>query len=85
MDPMTGMMAANALGGAVKSGGPSSSSSSSSFDASGWNINFGSGGITSERVQTDPAGNPVGGMNAYLPYVLAGVGLLIVWRMTRKS
>lgn len=66
------------------SGGPSSASgkSTSSFDSSGWNVNFGSGKIDSTRAQT-PSGT-TGGINEYLPYVAIAAALLIVWRMTKK-
>lgn len=64
------------LGG---SAGPSQASGALDgvFDSSGWNVNFGSGGIESSRAQS-------GDLDKYIPYVIAGVGLLIVWRLTRK-
>lgn len=60
-------------------GGPSTSAGGtnrSGYDASGWNVNFGGGSISSS------ASDALGG---YLPYVLAGVGVLVLWRMTRKG
>ncbi len=63
-------------GGAGGAAGPSTASGQSAFDSSGWNVNFGEGSITSS------AGS---GVSQYLPYIALGVGLLIVWRMTRKQ
>lgn len=60
-------------------GGPSTAglrSGDNSFDSSGWNVNFGAGSIDSTR-----GGEALGG---YVPYIVAGLGLLIVWRMNRK-
>lgn len=62
-------------------GGPSTAgvrSGDNAFDSSGWNVNFGSGSIDSTR-GTD---NPLGG--GYVPYILAGLGLILAWRMYRK-
>jgi hypothetical protein len=66
----------SAVGGA---GGPSTSTlrGEAAFDSSGWNVNFGSGTIESSRAQA-------GEMSEYMPYILVGAALLIVWRMTRK-
>jgi hypothetical protein len=47
------------------------------FDSSGWNVNFGSGAIEATRSQA-------GELSEYMPYLLLGAGLLVVWRMTRK-
>lgn len=52
-------------------------SGNNAFDSSGWNVNFGEGSIDSNR-----GGE---GLGAYLPYIVAGLGLLIVWRMNRKK
>lgn len=80
------MAAANMGLDALKSvtGGPTSAEgqSTSSFDSSGWNVNFGGGSIDSTRAQT-PA-SAAGRVDQYLPYALAFAGLLAVWRMTRK-
>lgn len=64
------------LGG---SAGPSNAAlrGESVFDSSGWNVNFGGGTIESSRAQA-------GQLSEYMPYILVGAGLLIVWRMTRK-
>lgn len=74
--PGLGQGLGSAIGGA---GGPSSAAlrGESAFDGSGWNINFGSGSIESSRAQA-------GQLSEYMPYILVGAGLLIVWRMTRK-
>jgi hypothetical protein len=60
-------------------GGPSNAAlrGDSAFDSSGWNVNFGAGGIESDRSQTQP-------LSEYMPYILVAAGLLVVWRMTRK-
>jgi hypothetical protein len=47
------------------------------FDASGWNVNFGAGGITSAR-------SDAGDLGKYLPWVAVAVGAVLVWRMARK-
>lgn len=66
-----------APGGAA---GPSAAggTTTSVFDSSGWNVNFGEGRISSS------AGG-VGDLGQYVPFVLAGVGLLVVWRLTRRK
>lgn len=62
--------------------GPSAAggTTNTGFDTSGWAVNFGTGNASA----TGSTDSPVGNLGGYLPYVLAGVGLLIVWRMTRK-
>jgi hypothetical protein len=69
---------ANGLAGG--SAGPSTATlrGEAAFDSSGWNVNFGTGSIESSRAQA-------GELSSYMPYILVGAGLLIVWRMTRKS
>lgn len=70
----------SALGGALGgTAGPSEASGKldGMFDSSGWSVNFGAGSIESSRAQS-------GDLDRYVPYVIAGVGLLIVWRLTRK-
>lgn len=47
------------------------------FDASGWVVNFGAGNVESSRAQAGPT-------SEYLPYLLIGGALLVVWRMTRR-
>ena len=81
MDPLTigsGFMSGlkSLQGGAGGAAGPSGASGTTKngFDNSGWNINFGSGEITSSATK----------LPEYLPYVLAAAAVLIVWRMTRK-
>lgn len=71
---------AGSLGGSL-GGQPAQSgvSGQSSFDSSGWNVNFGAGSIRSDREQKQ-AGN----FDQYIPYVIAAAGVLIVWRLTRK-
>lgn len=91
-DAATGLLASNPwLSGAsmgmdaLKSLSTSSSASgqsSNQFDNSGWNVNFGSGSIDSKRSET-PQGSQM--VDQYLPYALAVVGLLMVWRLTRKK
>lgn len=65
------------------SGGPSSASgeSTSSFDSSGWNVNFGGGSIDSTRAAGSGA---LSQLEQYLPYALIFAGVLIVWRMSKR-
>lgn len=74
--PGLGVGLGQAVGGAA---GPSSAAlrGESAFDGSGWNINFGSGSIESSRSQA-------GELTDYMPYVIVGAAVLIVWRLTRK-
>lgn len=72
-----GALAVDAINGGAP--GTASGQSTSSFDSSGWNVNFGSGSIESKRAQ-----ETAGQMDAYLPYALIFVGAMIVWRMTKK-
>lgn len=75
---------ASGLGSSMnRSGGPSSAygQTESVFDNSGWNVNFGSGGISSTSDKT----TGTGAMGQYLPYFIAAVGAIILWRMTRKK
>jgi hypothetical protein len=71
--------AAEGLGQAVGSSAPSTAAgrADSVFDSSGWNVNFGGGSIEATRSQTDK-------LSEYMPYLLLGAGLLVVWRLTRK-
>lgn len=50
----------------------------SAFDNSGWNVNFGSGSIASDRKQSAALAD-------YMPYLLLAGGLLVVWRLTRRK
>lgn len=60
-------------------GGPATASGglTSGYDNSGWVVNFGSGSVESSRADASD-------LSKYLPFVLAGAGLLIAWRLTRK-
>lgn len=62
---------------ALAAGNSSDGKSYSSFDSSGWNVNFGSGGISSSRSQA-------GELQGYLPYMVLAVGALLAWRLMRK-
>ena len=80
MTPFDAMTSLTAGGGlSAGGGGPSTAglrSGDNAFDSSGWNVNFGDGSIDSARGSE--------GMGAYVPYILAGLGLLVAWRMYRK-
>ncbi len=82
MDPLTAAFVSSfgEGAGAAIAGKPTSSTGSFSnpFDASGWNVNFGSGTIESKREQS-------GELGSYLPYVVVAAGLLIAWRLTRRE
>lgn len=69
--------------------GPSSAAGRSEavFDNSGWNVSFGAGNIdsTSEKSTSTGAGSLGGQMTDYLPYFVAAVGAIILWRMSRKK
>ena len=47
------------------------------FDSSGWNVSFGAGSVSSAR-------SDAGDLGKYLPWIVAGVGVVVVWRLTRK-
>lgn len=67
-------------GGAGGAAGPSAArggNSDSIFDSSGWTVVFGDGNTTEA--------SRAGELGGYLPYLLAGAAVLIVWRMTRKA
>jgi hypothetical protein len=53
--------------------------SDSMFDSSGWAVNFGAGNIETRREQSE-----AGDFDRWIPYVLAAVGVVVVWRLTRK-
>lgn len=66
-------------GGPGGSAGPSSAyggKTDAIFDSSGWQVVFGNG--------NELASSKAGDLAQYLPYVMAGAAVLIVWRMTRK-
>lgn len=62
-------------GGAGGASGPATSTSNSGFDNSGWNVTFG---------DNSPV-TPAASLKSYIPYAIAGVGLLIAWKMYTKS
>ena len=74
------MLASAAMGAAQGTPGMASGTSNPFTDNSGWNVNFGGGNIDSQRTQS-----PLGDTGKYLPYVVAAVGVLIVWRLTRRA
>lgn len=49
------------------------------FDNSGWNVNFGSGGIDSNRSQAT-----AGELGQYMPYLVLGVVVLVAWKVLKK-
>lgn len=51
------------------------------FDHSGWNVNFGSGEITSERRQTEAPEAALQGIAQFLPLIGLAVAGLIAWKM----
>lgn len=78
MDPLSfigGDFMPKLQGGKGGNAGPSGAAGESSFDSSGWNVNFGAGSISSSRADS---------LGQYLPYAIAAAAVLIVWRMTRK-
>ena len=77
LDALTSLTGGGGL--SAGGGGPSTAglrSGDNAFDSSGWNVNFGNGSIDSTRGGS--------GLSDYVPYVLAGLGLLVAWRMYRK-
>ena len=54
------------------------------FDSSGWNVNFGSGRIDSQMEKTQST-KAAGALDEYMPYAVLFVGVMIVWRMTRRK
>lgn len=72
------------MGGA---GGPAISSANGNriepvFDQSGWNVNFGSGTIKSDRQQLPALGGAMGDMTSVLLWVGGG---LLVWKILSKK
>lgn len=63
-------------GGAGGAAGPSDALTSSAFNSSGWNVNFGSG-----KISTSDAGD----LGQYLPYAAIAAALLIAYRMTKAK
>lgn len=79
-------MLSSLTGGGGMSGGSAGPATATNtvkngFDSSGWAVSFGSGNAAATGSTEGGSG---GQMGQYLPYVMAGVALLIVWRMTRK-
>lgn len=62
------------------SAGPSAAggTTTSGFDSSGWIVNFGAGNVRASE-------SGMGDLGQYVPFAVAGVALLIVWRMTRRK
>lgn len=80
-----GALAVDAINGGAP--GTAMGTSNSGFDSSAWNVNFGAGRIDSQYEKTQPpigAMGSLGGLDEYLPYAVLFVGVMIVWRMTRK-
>lgn len=79
-DPFSALISLTGGGGlSAGGGGPSSAgggTNNSGFDSSGWAVNFGAG-----NANATPSAD---GLGQWTPYILAGLGLLIAWRMTRK-
>lgn len=79
MDPLSmigGDFTPKLQGGAGGNAGPSSAmGGTSTFGASGFNVNFGSGSVSSSQA---------GALGQYVPYIMAAAAVLIVWRMTKK-
>lgn len=82
----------SALGGAMSSPPTTSTadsvfSTNSDFDNSGWNVNFGSGSINSTSSKANSQGGASGlsgNLSTYLPWILAFVGSLLVWKKLNK-
>lgn len=85
MDPIFGqalLAAAPGFGeglGKSLGGQPSSSlaSGTTSFDSSGWNVNFGAGAIDSTR-------GAAGDLGAYMPWVIGALAVVLVLKAARK-
>lgn len=58
--------------------GPSqaSAANASGFDGSGWIVNYGSGSASGATSAASP-------LTGYMPYVLAVIAGLVLWRMTK--
>lgn len=69
-------------------GGPSNAFNtaqlSNPFDSSGWNVNFGSGTITSDRQQTTEAASLQGEMARWIPVAAGVLGVVLLWRMVKR-
>lgn len=80
---------------APKPAAPSSADSifgtSLTFDNGGWNIAFDGARIDAPVDKTTSQGGPVGpsygieSMLNYMPYVLGALGIVVAWKLLRKS
>jgi hypothetical protein len=61
-------------GGAGGASGPATGYSDSVFDSSGWSVTFG---------DNSPV-TPAQSLKSYIPWAIAGVGLLIAWKIYKK-
>lgn len=91
VNPWIGVASAFAGGLGKGMGSPAAPSSAvgrseAVFDNSGWNVNFGSGDIDSNAEKSTSTGaGDMGNMTDYVPYFMAAVGAIILWRMSRKK
>lgn len=79
-----------ALGSALGGSGPAAPSSANGntfdtrFDSSGWNVNFGSGGITSDRTSSE-ARSGLGDMGGNVGLIVIGLlGLVVLWKLKKS-
>ena len=86
MDQVTAGVLSNGLKIGANSGaapaGPSqayggSLGTSGMFDGSGWNVNFGAGGIESSA-------SKAGELSQYMPYIVVAVVGLLAWRALKR-
>lgn len=84
MDPVTAGVLSKGLtlgAGSASAGpaGPSNAMGGSAgggmFDGSGWNVNFGAGGIESSKA---------GELSQYMPYIIVAVVGLLAWRALKR-
>lgn len=77
-----GALAVDAINGGAP--GTAAGTSNSAFDSSAWNVNFGSGDIDSQMDKTTSPLGGLGQLDNYMPYAVLFVGVMVVWRLTRK-
>lgn len=88
MDPNLILAGASVLGRGLQTvpAGPSSAVNAGQFsypfDNSGWNVNFGSGTITSDRTQE--AASPSGEVMKWIPIAAAAVGVVLLWKLVKR-
>jgi len=99
VDPFT-LLAASSIA-AIGKPAPTTSAGGtvfSPFDSSGWNVNFGSGTISSSAQKSQggmgsgaaspgyasAAGAGTDVITAYMPYILLGLGGIVVWKLLSK-